>query len=274
MKKLREVFGQHTLVIASTVIALALLVIFVLQYRSLRTQEATLSLYRREAMSQYTIAVVTQLRETYLAAAKRALEVPGNALTNHQHGIIADDPTHKPALTAVSGLATHFQPQEFNGARRFFIAVATEQLGLPSGEVFFYNAQLNVMERDLQAPEMRAINVACAPFLVYIRSRASISNMPSGVDRDPEHRLIVKPVVDTEGRIIAVVGMVLTQKWFCTELAPRVMRELLPQYFPTEQAEALVSLTLEGSSSEPERVVFSTQPDVVSPAALCQPCVQ
>ena len=273
MKKLRELFAQHTLVMASALIALALLAIFYLQYRSLRTQQTTLSLYRREAMSQYANAVVLQLREVHFAAAKRVLQLSEQALSGQQHGIVADDAAHAKALAAVANIGVHFRQQEFAGARRFFVAVATTQAGVPGGEVFFYNPQRQAMERDPQAPELRAINVACAPYLVYIRARANIADLPAGVDRDFDHRLIVKPLMDGENHIIAVAGMVLDQNWFRTELAPRVIRDLLPSYFPAEQQDVVASLMEDETRSTPVQVHYSTQPATSSAPEISMRCL-
>lgn len=271
MKKLAAVFQQHMLAFVAVVTVVPLLVIFYLQYRSLRTQETTLALYRRDAMHQYLEAVTDQVRKYYSDLSERVLLVPGRAITHQQGGVIVDQPSRASSLAAVRGVAMHFAQQQAPGLQRFFVVVATEQQGRPSDEVFFYDAQQRAMVLEPNAPELRAIQVACSPYLIYIRSRAVILSMSASADRNPAYRFLVKPIVDEEQRIIAVAGAVLDQEWFKTQIVPPTIQTLLPKFFPTEQQDAIVTLGLSDFSSPTESLLFSTQPtDVVSKEARMQ----
>lgn len=257
---MKAFFQQHTLSIAILAIVLSLFAIFYLQYRSLRTQATTMSTYRREAMLQYLKAVTDDVRKFYSDQAERVLRVPRSAITNQPDGVIQDDANHSRSLAAVADVATHFKAQQFLGAKRFFVVVATEQQGLSGGQVFFYNPQKQAMEPDPQAPEMRAINVASAPYLIYIRGQVLVYPMSVGTERDLNHRLIVKPIVDEEQKIVAVAGLTLDQEYFKKEVVPRSIQATLPKFFPTEQQDALVTLSLADRSTDMEWLLFSTQP--------------
>jgi signal transduction histidine kinase len=258
--ELKKLFTQHTMLIASLTIALPLLAIFYLQYRALREQETGLSLRRKEAMLGYLRAVTKEVREHYSAASERVLRVPATAVADRQGRIIRDNPSRTRSLEAVRGVAAYYRQQEFKGAKRFFVVVATERQGLNHGEVFFYQPQRQAMERDPQAPELTAINVACAAYLIYIREGTVVVPSSVAIERDPNNRLILRPIADAEQKIVAVAGMVLDQDWFRREIAPYAIREALPKFFPAEAQDAIVTLSTGNRSSGNEKIHYSTQP--------------
>jgi signal transduction histidine kinase len=112
---------------------------------------------------------------------------------------------------------------------------------------------------------MRAINVACSGYVVYIRTKSVISFQAASAERDPFNRLIVKPIRDQEERIIAVAGMVLDTDWFTKEVAPKAIQQNLAKFFPADHQDAIV--TLRGGD---DKMIFCTQPgmDAQSEAKL------
>ena len=93
------------------------------------------------------------------------------------------------------------------------------------------------------APEMVAINVACSSYMVYIREGfANILPAATSVDRNPRHRLIVKPVLNESKRIVAAAGMVADQEYFYDAVLPEAIRKSLAQYLPSEDQNVIVSL--------------------------------
>src|SRR5262245_52988953 len=93
------------------------------------------------------------------------------------------------------------------------------------------------------APEMFAINVACSSYMVYIREGfANILPAATSVDRNPRHRLIVKPVLNESRRIVAAAGMVADQEYFYDAILPEAIRKSLAQYLPSEDQNVIVSL--------------------------------
>src|SRR5215510_5889313 len=93
------------------------------------------------------------------------------------------------------------------------------------------------------APEMVAINVACSSYMVYIREGfANILPAATSVDRNPRHRLIVKPVLNESKRIVAAAGMVADQEYFYDAVLPEAIRKSVAQYLPYEDQNVIVSL--------------------------------
>lgn len=260
-QKLKDFLRGRWLWVAVPIIALSLAMIVVAQYRSLRTLEQTLPAYRRETMSQYLKEVTHGVMELYSENAERVLAVPESAITFAKPGIVADNASHSACLQAAAPVAEFFKQQEFKGAKRYFVAIATESGKEASGKILFYDPEQQAMVLDGNAPEMRAINVAIAPYLIYIRARAVILLQANSVDRDPYTRLLVKPIVDKEKKVVAMAGMVLDTKWFEREVVPSAIRANLPKFFPAEHSDAIVMLQLGDFSKEGE-TVFSTDADV------------
>lgn len=260
-ERIKNFLRRRWLWVALPTALVSLALIFIAQYRSLRTLEQTLPSYRRETMSQYLKEVTYGVMDLYHENAERTLALPETAIAFQQPGIVRDDADHSACRKATARVADFFKRQEFKGAKRFFLAVATDNHGSADGEVLFYDPAQQTMIFDDQAPEIRAINVAVAPYLVYIRSRAVILAQPMAIDRDPYHRLIVKPVLDQEKKVVAIAGMVLNEKWFEEEAAPSAIRANLQKFFPAEYKDAVVLLRF-GDFSKESDTVFSTDPGV------------
>lgn len=259
VERIKDFLSKRWLWVAAPAALLSLAMIFIAQYRSLRTLEQTLPAYRRETMSQFLKEVSYQVMEMYSQNAERVLAVPQSAISFTKPGIVADNADHSACLKAVAPAAEFFKQQEFKGAKRFFLAIATETNGKPGGEILFYDPERQAMVVDDAAPEMRAINVAMASYLIYIRARAVILMSPNAVDRDPKVRLIVKPIVDAEKKVVAMAAMVLDEKWFEEQAVPPLIRANLQKFLPAEQKDAIVIVRYGDFSKEGE-TVFSTDP--------------
>ena len=235
------------------VLMLPLGVILIVQYRSLHTLEQALPVYRKELMDRYLEAVTAEVQEFYNDGAEKALAVPADAIAFTRGGSTQDHWRRSWVHGAFDSVADHFNRQEFHGARRFFISVIPGYEGAGRDAVLFYDPARQSMEFDPHAPEMRAINVACAPYMIYIRARAIIVPQAMGISRDPNHPLMVKPIIDAENRIQGIAGLVLDQEWFKDEVAPKMVDKLLPRFFPGEYHNAAVTLRFSG------QMIYATQ---------------
>ena len=232
-----------------------LMVILVVQYRSLSAMGQILPLQRREAMSQYLRAVIREVMDMYSANAERTLGVSAAAIAHRHGGVIQDNADGARAIAAVERVADHFKQQQFRGAKRFFIVVETESTGTNRSAILFYDPTRQAMVFDPQAPEMRAINVASAGYMIYARTGTIVQPQVMGIDRDPNFPLIVKPIVTQEQKIVALTGMVLDADWFAGEVVPKAIQDALPKFFPADHREAVVTLRF----SE-DQVVYTTRP--------------
>jgi len=242
--------------VITVAVALPALILFVVQYRSLRTLEQTLPVYRRELMFRYLDTVSSEVFHTYREPANRVLSVPAEAITLRKNGVIQLGGDRTRVLQAVERVADHFGRQEFKGARRYFLVVATKENEHDGDETLFYNPASRAMEFDPQAAELRAIRVACAAYMFYIRAGTeAVQRGPISIDRDPTYTMMVKFIIDAERRPIAIAGFMLDQDWFRNEAVPNALRKKLPAFFPGEEQNAVVVLRVDDND-----VLYSNQP--------------
>ena len=250
----RRFLKRHFLSVILTALMLPLGVILFMQFRSLRTLEQTLPVYRRELMFRYLRTVTDVVERLYSDNSERVLAVPREAIVLPPSGIIQDEGGRAAVAAAVEQVAAHFKGQEFRGAGRFFIAVAAERNGTSRDEVLFYDPARDKMEFDDQAPEIRAIKVACAAYMIYVRTQTQVVPQSMGVDRDPMHPLMVKPVLDSEKRIVGIAGMTLDREWFMKEVVPNALETTLSTFFPAEHEHAVITLRF-----DEDELVYSNQ---------------
>lgn len=229
-------------------------VLLVVQYRALRTLEQTLPVYRRELLYRFLDAVESEVFHIYRTAAYQVLNVPVEALHGQRNGIVPASGAR--ALPAVAAAATYFSQQSFPGARRYFVVVATEENGRAGDEVFFYNPATRQMELAPATDEVRAIRVACAAYVIYLRAgTTAVPSTPLGIDRDANYPMMVKFLREPSGRPVGLAGFLLELDWFRHEAVPQGIRRQLPVFFPAEAARAVVVLRV-----DERRVLYESQP--------------
>ena len=243
ISKVRAFLKRRAFAVGGLAVTIPLLGAIFLQYRALTTLNQTQPAYRKQLMRQYLMSVVEDFRGFYSEHAEKVLAVPAGAIDLSKSGVIEDDDESELSQKAVARVAEHFKKQDFKGASRYFIAVATEKDGAQGSEVYFYDQTSQAMIQDPRAPELVAINVACSSYMVYIREGfANILPAATSVDRNPRHRLIVKPVLNESKRIVAAAGMVADQEYFYDAVLPEAIRKSLAQYLPSEDQNVIVSL--------------------------------
>jgi signal transduction histidine kinase len=242
ISRIRAFLKRRAFAIGGLAVTVPLLVIIFLQYQALTTLNQTLPAYRKQLMRQYLMSVVEDFRRFYGDNAEKALAAPAGSIDLPKSGVIEDDDEGALSQKAVTRVADHFKKQDFKGASRYFIAVATEKDGAQGTEVFFYDPTSQAMVRDPRAPEMVAINVACSSYMVYIRDGTNVVPAATSVDRNPRHLLIVKPILNESMRIVAAAGMVVDQDYFLDAVLPEAIRKSLAQFLPSEDQKVIVSL--------------------------------
>ena len=240
--KIRAFLKRRAFTVGALAVTIPLVVIILLQYKALTTLNQTLPAYRKQLMNQFLMSVVKDFSSFYSDIAEKSLAAPASAIDLEKRGVIKDNDDRELSRTAVSRVADHFKKQDLRGAKRFFIAIATENDGIESSEVFFYDPESQTMVRDPKAMEMVAINVACASYLVYIREGSLVMPSVVSVDRDARNRLIVKPIINESKKIVAVAGMVVDQDYFYDKILPEAIRNSLPRFLPYEDQDAIVTL--------------------------------
>jgi len=273
ISRIRAFLKRRAFAIGGLAVTVPLLVIIFLQYQARTTLNKTLPAYRKQLMRQYLMSVVEDFRSFYSDNAEKALAAPAGAIDLPKSGVIEDDDEGALSQKAVERVADHFKKQDFKGASRYFIAVATEKDGAQGSEVFFYDQTSQAMVRDPKAMEMVAINVACSSYVIYIREgAANIFAAATSVDRNPRHPLIVKPVLNESRRIVAAAGMIVDQDYFHGSVLPEAIRKSLSQFLPSEDQDVIVSLydrweVYEAYDGKGNRLQLSEKEQKVEPEA-------
>jgi signal transduction histidine kinase len=242
ISRIRAFLKRRVFAIGALAVTVPLLVIIFLQYRALTTLNKTLPAYRKQLMRQYLMSVVEDFSKFYKDNAEKALAVPLGAIDLPKSAVIKDDYDCETSLKAVTSVAEHFKKQDFKGAKRYFIALATDHEGVEGSEVFFYDPESQAMIRDSNAPEMTAINVACASYMVYIRKGSFLMPGATPVDRDPRNRLLVRPLLNEWKNVVAVAGMTLDYEYFLDTALPEAIRKRSAEFVPSEDQDPITSL--------------------------------
>ena len=226
---------QHWLWLSFVVLALPVIIVLIIQVQSLRTLEQMLPGYHQTRMYAFLVEVIRDVQEPYLRHGEAALNVPAALAVGRANGSSA-------ASDALVHIAEHFQQQPaFAGVQRYFLVIATGA----EPTVLFYDAMRQKMVTDAQAPALRAIQVAAAPYLVEGRGRALAPPQVEGVDRDPDHLLLIRPVLDSEQRLLAIAGCVVDQAFLRNTAIPQAVARILPRSLPNKAVDATVSLCLD-----------------------------
>jgi signal transduction histidine kinase len=260
LRKIKAFKRRHWLWVSLIALPLPLIIILYVQYQSLRTLEQMLPGYHQARLERFLAEVIREVQGLYFNHAEAALSLPVSAIP-------VTDSLRRQKPAALERAAEHFQQQPaFPGVRRYFLVVASGVGGFADHTVLFYDAPRRTLAPDAQAPELRAINVAVAPYLIYIRNGAVILPQLDGVDRDSDYPLLLKPALDSERRVIAVAGCVLDQPWFKDVAVPGAVSRILPRSLPNKARDATVTLSLDA----PEQVLYSDPPGEYQPVEAMQ----
>jgi signal transduction histidine kinase len=226
---------KHGLWVGFVAVLVPLLVILGLQYRSLVALEKTSVSAHRGALRNYLEAVAADVANFYRTTAARTLPLLADAVVQHT----------PPAVDAcITGV---------QGAQLLFTAFMQDDM--PQGH--FYDPMCQPLASAPDAATVYAIKVAAAPWIMLSKKGMVVEAATVTVDeRDPEHRLLLKPVTDAASRVIGVAGMVVDTTFFADIYLPRVVRAHLSQFFPDYTQRNLIVTVHDGS----KHLVLSTQP--------------
>jgi len=238
MTKLKTFFKRHILWAGFIAVIVPLLSILALQYWSLLKLEKTSSVAEKVWMKNYLGDVTKEIKYFYRTNAEQTLNVP--------HYLISSD---KPSRTIF-----FFNKCEVEGAKRLFVTSFK-----PTGEsatLFFDPRDQSVLAEPLIA-EARAVNVATAPLKLISEEGAAVSKADLTTDeRDPENRILLKPIIDDSSKVVGVAGMIIDNDYFRDVYLPRAIHNSLPKFFPEEAQDNVIVTVHDGAG----RLILSTQP--------------
>ncbi|MBX3278758.1 MAG: HAMP domain-containing histidine kinase [Acidobacteria bacterium] len=227
MNGIKSFLKTHALWLGLVAVIVPLLAHLGLQYRSLAELESTVPVARRAMMLQFLRVLNREITQHYRTNAEKVLNLEPVALAAGDYDVIV----------------AHFSKYSFSGARRLFIGEAARSTGNSYASIRFFNPAKKRLETDSGSPDWRAAHAGAATWLAMALTDTVPKSPQLTVDeRDPKHRLVVKPIIDDQSRVIGVAGMILDDWYFLNRLLPDTVAASLPKHFPDNAGEVIVSV--------------------------------
>ena len=254
MQRFKKSFRRHALTVGLLAVAITLLASLWLQYRSLSKLESTLPTARRAYMRHYLSDVLDKVIGHYKQKAQETLDVP-HTVFRHQYPNPEFDINY--AMDAEQ-ISTHFKNHQFKGARLLFTGIKSGLEAPTTATVKFYNPISSSFYYIANHEEWSAAHAAAASWIAMMLVEAIPKSVRLTVDeRDPNNRVIVKPILDEQSRVVGVAGMLLNEKIFINDYLAPAIKESLPQAFPDDYQDVVVTIV---DMKHDHELVFANQP--------------
>lgn len=246
MPKLKPLLKQHITWIVMLVVSIPLLVILVVQYRSVTRLGKTLPIANRALMRRYLGNLAASVEDYYRTSAEQMLSIPADLFAAQRF------------QKRMDGLGSYFEQHRSKGATRLFIAYTGENRthGIYSVVYFFDPAAESKFSRDPGSPQWRAAHAASGQYLYHSIANINLEVPPVTVnEKDPNNRVIVKPILDGNSMVLGVAGMVVDEAYFKDEVLPGLVQRSLQEFFPNDHWDMIITLQDARGSR-----LFQTQP--------------
>lgn len=237
MSKSREFLKRHIILIGLMAVVVPLLSILALQYWSLKQLEKTSVVAGTVGMKNYLNDVSKEVKSFYKTTGEEVLNVPAYAIEGGD----------------LKRAKYHFQNCNVEGVKSLFVASFGADGEM---EMLFFSPAGEKLAPDAPAAELHAAQRATAPMRLLSKEGTPVKT-PVGYfeDRDPENRVMYKPILDDESKVVGAAGMILDTGYFREVLVPRLVRETLPRFFPNgADQNVIVSF-----ADQKGRVLFASQ---------------
>ena len=131
MPRFQAFLKQHLLWVGFLAVMIPLLVLLLLQYRSLTALQAALPARRKEELKVFLRAVINEVDDYYRFEADRALALPASTLGNLVSGMVelTGKPSEETVMPPIAATVEHFRAQKFAGAKDYFFAIILRSEG-------------------------------------------------------------------------------------------------------------------------------------------------
>jgi signal transduction histidine kinase len=192
-----------------------------LQYESLAKLETTAPIARKAWLGERLTEIASDAQDVCEARAREALDVPIEDLI---HG-------------DTSRLVAHFSSNELAWAKRSFVVFLPRDR---YAQVLFYDRGSTSLRSEPETPDWVAAHAASSPWMVLALKGATSDGTNLVVDeRDPNSRIVLRPVVDQSSRVVGVAGMIVDtaalEKFLCDEV-----RGIVPRYLSDAELDDVV----------------------------------
>jgi signal transduction histidine kinase len=186
-----------------------LMILLRLQYNSLVELERTSVIDYKTALKNDLEAIAAEVKYFYGTTAEQKLNIPAVALTEQKQSTLC------------------FRGNKPSGAKLIFVADFT---GKGEPEIHFYNPASNSMQPLQDAATSRAVNVACAPWRLLGKEGTKVESRSLVADeRDPENRILLKPIINRASNVVGVAGMIIDEAFFKEHVLPTAIQKYFPR---------------------------------------------
>lgn len=246
MSRLKAFVKQYILQVVMLAVSVPLLIILVVQYRSLTQLGQTLPIANRDLMRKYLAHLAAKVEDFYKTNSEYALSIPCDVFSDARN------------QSSMPGIVSYIEQHPAKGAKRVFVAMIEETAAgdiYPS--VFFYdpNAEYK-FRRERSSPHWRAAHTASGHYLYQAIAKINLDVPPVTVDeQDPEDRVITRPILDVNSIVTGVTGMIIDNAYFKEKLLPELIQDSLETFFPSDYQDIIIILQ-DGDGNR----LFETQP--------------
>lgn len=231
MARLKEFFKRYVALFVIAAVVVPLLILLVLQYSSLAALQKTRPVAHKAMMKRYLATLADELESYYRTTADAYLSVPPGKYDK----IWKDDESR--------AFADYFRDNPLPCARRRFFAMTEWRMNPRTGQetmystVYFYDPEKDQFRRETGSPNWRTAHTASGQWLYHalmntrFAGEALEKNPVTALDMGADNRTLTKPILDAQGGISGVLGMMLDEGYLKDELLPRMIRESLPGAF-------------------------------------------
>lgn len=237
MNKVRTFLKQHMLWVGLVAVVFPLLCILALQYWSLLKLEKTSTVADKVWMRNFLSDVGNEVKHLYRGNVEQALSIPAYAITGD----------------LLEKGRTPFGACEIKGVKRLFVS-AFDKKG--EWKTYFYDPNCKTYQSTQIASEARAVNVATASFKMMSQEQ-TVVRTPSHTfdDRDPENRIVLKPILNEQWKVVGVAGFIIDIDYLKYEFLPQVISSELLELREATQDNLIVRVY-----DSKHNLIYSTKP--------------
>ena len=256
--KFKEVLRRHALWLGLSAVVIPLIVNLLLQYKSLYNLQSTWPHAHRAYIRKYLSDVADKVNRQYEEGALETLNVPSEVFYHEYPNPDFDYNSLINSAVNRQKVDSYFSTHPFKGAKLLFVGTMAGPNEQNYAIVTFYDPVACSFKRRVHMHEQIAAHAAAANWMgmLLVDHTPYLKTMKLTVDeRDPNNRIIVRPIVNEKRQIVGVAGMFLNEEVFIKENLACAIRESLPGGFPGEYQDVVVTLI-----NKDDQLVYSNQP--------------
>lgn len=210
MSRTREFLKRHVLWLAFVAVAIPLGILLTMQYRWLTDLEEASIKAMKGGLTSTAQSIAERVAVPYYEASLRLEKIDAELVAAKRYGKIA----------------RKIAENDLTGVRSVFLRDFHDPWG--SGFPLYLGRDGKSFYDDRGKPENRAIEIASASYQLMAYQEQALKDDSGRVDHaDPEFPVFVRPILDPEDRILAVIGFVPDVEWLCATRIPEVVEETL-----------------------------------------------